>query len=844
MGADAFVEAWVDRGYDLIAITDHNDGIFVDEAVEASTRLAAIGKHIRVLPGVELTVSPGVHILAIFGDGGSGKISDLLSALGMQPEARGSETSLVTKSFEQVWAEIHERNGFAIAAHCNSTSGLVHELEGQPRFDALRRVDALEHSTQQQDPSATITYVRDALHSRLPFVFGSDSHNPLQMTEGMWVKMARPDFNCLRQILFEPELRISMTQPAAPQHPRILGCTTTHGIYPAVRFGFSPNLNVVIGGRGAGKSALIDLIRFALGAEPDDELYAKRIAGFLESVGEVLVLVKASDGREFAIVRSGAYAQTRNVTTFTSPPIVYLVVDEATVVETEWEPSEVFPAEFYGQGEVSLLTRNVFEQLRLIDDNLDLNDVQGRILAATEDAQTAEAEILDLLREIEERNLELADLPELIKRQTYLTSRLTAPVFQNREGWQQEQAFVNRAIQAGDQFQQAIPSPIAPPVLPGVNLAGTPNPELIKAIQESLGKIQALVQSGLANILTGIQAERAILDAALKGWSDANTASEVQFRAQLLEDGVASLAALSQDLSRVGVQITTLNEVTTPERNALLAELEAFEAKRSEALAKLIEAREDLRTLREGLVQSLNDQLGGVVRIDFADYKSTDEYFDFLDSCLTGSGMINRQHQLAGLCEKASPVDLTALVRAKNSDSLCETGLTESAAVTLIGTLGEEELLRLERIDTPQMPRIMLRREGESIYTDLSRLSVGEMCSAILSIALVVKTRPLVIDQPEDELDHAFVTQAIVENLRSVKRGRQVIAATHNPNIPVLGDAEMVFRVSRRPGAPICEVRASGGLEEPSVTSEVQMLEGGPEAFERRRLRYSGHATS
>ena len=164
-------------------------------------------------------------------------------------------------------------------------------------------------------------------------------------------------------------------------------------------------------------------------------------------------------------------------------------------------------------------------------------------------------------------------------------------------------------------------------------------------------------------------------------------------------------------------------------------------------------------------------------------------------------------------------------------------GLASGDANRLLA-ISEQLRLRVERVATPALPSIRLRREGESDYSGLHALSVGEKCSAILSVALLNRGKPLVIDQPEDDLDYAFVTQSIVESIRTVKQGRQVISATHNPNIPVLGDAELVLRVARRPGQDFCEIRVAGGLEVPAVTAEVQQLEGGEDAFERRRQRY------
>ena len=192
------------------------------------------------------------------------------------------------------------------------------------------------------------------------------------------------------------------------------------------------------------------------------------------------------------------------------------------------------------------------------------------------------------------------------------------------------------------------------------------------------------------------------------------------------------------------------------------------------------------------------------------------------------------------LCESFSPEKFAEIIREAAVEQLTGIGITENNASRMMALLTEEVLQQIERVDVPPLPSIRIRREGQTEYTDLSSLSVGEKCSAILSIALLSKGKPLVIDQPEDDLDHAFIIDSIVEGIRTAKQDRQIVAATHNPNIPVLGDAEMVFRVARQAGDDICYIRNSGGLELPRITAEVQSLEGGADAFERRRRRYSG----
>ena len=350
-----FVSAFVARGFDLIAITDHNTGAWVDQAIIARNEIASKeGKNITVLAGVELYVSPGVHLLAILPSGGSPAISDLLSRLGLPIEQHGDTTKLISESIVEITRIVHERKGLLIGAHCNSTNGIVEELDGETRLQWLRAVDALEFNSESGEDkvSTTISYITNSLMVQVPFTFGSDSHDSTFDNAGMWVKMADSSFASLRQLVFEPELRVSRTKPIAPVHGRIAGFTTTHGIYARERFRFSPHLNTLLGGRGAGKSAAIDLLRFAFEAEPGhdesiNKVFANRIAGFLQGVGEVLVLSVGTDGKTYAITRSGAYEKSsaRATRVFTERARVYQVADENLILR-EMRPLDVLESSF------------------------------------------------------------------------------------------------------------------------------------------------------------------------------------------------------------------------------------------------------------------------------------------------------------------------------------------------------------------------------------------------------------------------------------------------------------------------------------------------------------------
>lgn len=117
-------------------------------------------------------------------------------------------------------------------------------------------------------------------------------------------------------------------------------------------------------------------------------------------------------------------------------------------------------------------------------------------------------------------------------------------------------------------------------------------------------------------------------------------------------------------------------------------------------------------------------------------------------------------------------------------------------------------------------------------------LSDGQRNTAVLALLLSEAGNPLVIDQPEDELDSNFVYNELIPLLRNTKHERQLIIATHNANLPVNGDAELVYAFDVENGRGV--MKACGGLDNPKVTSAIlDIMEGSEEAFKKRREKYN-----
>jgi len=142
--------------------------------------------------------------------------------------------------------------------------------------------------------------------------------------------------------------------------------------------------------------------------------------------------------------------------------------------------------------------------------------------------------------------------------------------------------------------------------------------------------------------------------------------------------------------------------------------------------------------------------------------------------------------------------------------------------------------LDLETIKLEDEISISLNDSG---WKTISKLSTGGKCTAILVIAMLERDIPLLIDQPEDSLDNAFIYEAVVNTVRKLKDKRQLLIVTHNANIPILGDCELMF-VMKSDGMQ-GKIKCRGVIDNQEIKEKAQLiLEGSEIAFKKRKEKY------
>jgi hypothetical protein len=239
--------------------------------------------------------------------------------------------------------------------------------------------------------------------------------------------------------------------------------------------------------------------------------------------------------------------------------------------------------------------------------------------------------------------------------------------------------------------------------------------------------------------------------------------------------------------------------------------------------------------VREAVAQRINRHLAPAIRVSVTQNGNPERYQRLLEDGLKGARL---KHLIVAqkLADAFWPCELAdALRRRDTAVIMAKAGLNPDQADKVVAALFNSPLLfDLETVELLDLPRIELK-DGDT-YKDSLSLSTGQKCTAILPILLLDSDNPLLVDQPEDNLDNRFIFEAVVDSIRKVKTRRQMIFVTHNPNIPVLGDAERVFVLD---SDGISARKANEGSVEQCKSDIVTLLEGGEDAFKARKRRYA-----
>lgn len=327
-----------------------------------------------------------------------------------------------------------------------------------------------------------------------------------------------------------------------------------------------------------------------------------------------------------------------------------------------------------------------------------------------------------------------------------------------------------------------------------------------------------------------------------------------------VDDKRRELEALKVQFDMSYITKLTRDEATHQQNiknlNTWKPHLVELKRQRGEALRARWVARERVATIRDAFGRKATQTLEEALSDLRVSLKYTRNAYspDAANQIIQAMGWrTNQQPRASYLVEKLTVPELLQALQRKNPRPIMALRTQEGAEIfdraeanLIIERLSAPAVkFALERAMLHDLPRLQVTKAvpdtasgTRHLVKDFAKLSLGQQQSVLLALILSSDTnRPLIIDQPEDNLDGEFIYSTLVPVLRRAKERRQVIIVTHNPNVAVLGDAELV--IVMKAANDFGQIVERGSIDHPQTRDMAcAILEGAREAFLRRAKMY------
>lgn len=818
-----YVEQLKSQNINVGLITNHNK---FDKNEFVALRKKALKEGIGLFAGVEFSLREGIHVLIAFDDkwyqGETDNISKFLEnafygiANYDKPNYPNSNFNL-KETVEALDKIGHDY--FIILAHVDDTNGLFTELRGRTQEDfvkqeAFSKVLAVQKSANFENYNKLCQWLNRK--GKIACVEGSDNaHGGIEAVgkgKITFLKIGDFNFEALTYALSDSEYRVKPKEKPETKNSFIKSIAFEGGLLDGTKIDFSPELNNLIGIRGSGKSSVLEILRYTLGIPlspiaVDPKYKDGLIENVLRSGGKSIVTVVNRQKEEYRIEK--IYGQKEDI---------YKEGNLQTGISID----AIFDYPVYfGQKDLSNKDADFEADLiqRLIGTRL--KSVQNKI-------EPKKREVENIISEIKK----LRNLKELKKE--------TDTLIQNAK--HQLEFFKKKGVEEKLKQQTLFDSDIS-------KISQTDSS--IRSYLHELASIISNHEYFFQQEISGSEVNRELFEEAkalmvelktefekLKGIQKNSTQIQLKFK-EVISKINAKKEGLKEEFAKIKREINTdtinpdnflnLNrQIQTAQLK--LKEIEKSEKKRSELQANLLERLTELDNLWLDEYKLLKTEVDRIneaesklfIEVLFKDRR--DKFIDKMKQIFSGSGIRGTAYQEIESTYK----DFIQIYR---DSSKLDNILNENQVVDFKRRFSEnlEDLLTF-KVEN----KIIIQYNGKS----LDKHSLGQRASALILFLLAQKENDvLIIDQPEDDLDNQTIYDEVIKELKKIKGNMQFIFATHNANIPVLGDSEKVVSCSYDEK----KITVHSGTIDNHQTQRyiVDIMEGGDEAFNRRKNIYS-----
>lgn len=706
-------------------------------------------------------------------------------------------------------------------------------------------------------------------------VEGSDPHKyEIIGTRFSWLKMEIPDVEGIRIALLDTQSRLRRMDagPPIPDYPHLKRITVRNtDFFEEIEIPVSPCLTTLIGGRGSGKSTVIEYLRHAMDRDREVDL-SDGSDNVFEAVQSILS--KKSD-RDFGhskgtlltdyqiSVEIAVAGRFHRITRSSSGITSTQRVDQQNSQSVTLDVRSLIAPRILSQRQIAQIARDPASQRRELDTLIDddrLRDIKERQRALTD---TLSQYQLSRKRLTESRDSSPALITKLQKVRdqiSFFEKEEHMEVLTHFGELEQERRWIDDAVKEVEGIEFNL-----------VELAESIEELGVEAYELSALKSE---EAWLYSVADRIRNARDAAASALRKQSHVLHSPSEHIRSDQVEKWQPSYNqtrseydALIDVMKSEGVRLANheklLQERAQLERKESLLqnvgqELDQVEERIKTAHLALQRTHEERFEARKELAQALED-MDADVRLSILAFGDRNDFEARREQWFGGAGLQERDWRV--LCDYVFssdgevPSKLRELLKALRTDintssrhgrAVVESdsrvaSLVEHSGLTkhFFNALQRRNSIRLDEMES-FLPEDLVQaqvRAKDGTFKTIETGSVGEKSTAIVSLLLSAGDQPIVIDQPEDDLDNQYVYNVVVDLVRHQKFKRQIIIATHNANIPVNGDAELIIALGATDR--VGKLLLAGSIDRPAIKGLVTtIMEGGAEAFRLRRQRY------
>ncbi len=884
--AATFVNECVKKGLEVIALTDHHEMTmvpYVQKEIERRKK-ADPSFDLWLFPGMELTASGGVQCLILFDADISvdwqqqvqGKLGIAYAELNKNTAA-GPKVTQLKINYAEIGGMLDEFEGlrgrYIIlpnvskgGQHSVLTSGGHTDFRRMPYaggyLDRNQTIDTIG-STNKKRLSGTdkIWSIREIYP-----IPTSDSRSADYVNLGCHnthIKLAAPTAEALRQAFLGHRSRICLEKPRVPTlamdevaifGSTILGTTTVR---------VSHELNSAIGGRGSGKSSFLEYVAFGLGRscyDVDREHYtgSKRMQALINdtlvSKGGSVTQTIIQDGATFKVMRGAATAY--------QPQITY--PNGSKQIVTTKELRSLFHAVVYSQGELSELGKQsgarLTDLLQFVDSEFKKED--DKFTLDIETAKSAAGAAVQKLASYWMLNSQHAKLTtqrdSLKQRIDALEKTLPAQSDDDKAAldlFEKASEFDSKRLQASKHAQQIVDEleAIATELLNERDLASTlkgPAADFRTRYKEMF----ASFSGSLAKIRTEMKTKASALSGVETKWSDTHKkvrdARDAVLKKLSAHQTVTSqIIKLKEELTGIVNQIADLEAKIKAQKEpdkslniaiAGLKKINDARNKRTEAWAKEIERLSSKKIRAVVTIAGDMSEIGDAMEIVASKTGSQEaKRLSELEAALTADDAWNVIDRVRSDCLMLLHWRLVGAA----------TGEKQPQCADLMKILGNSEKIRstvTEKMDLTRVqaiatavpkPEIALTYCDDLKEISFEKASEGQRAAALLFMLLEQPGGPLIVDQPEGDLDNKIIAD-LTDKLHTAKQNRQILFASHNANIVVNGSSELVGHLDIKDNGER-HFECAGAIDAPAICKIItSTMEGGEKAFRDRQHKY------